>query len=312
MTLPLIADKIYDVPSNTMCGKVIVIIKNKNPKGSAPENIDAVSSGVDDSVVVTTAGGIQVTGSDVGDVETATVTTPGGVEVTGTAPSDDLEVEVEGDTAKIRERVATQKTASVQTGEMEITAEKTMEEKRVRVQAGELDVVAQKQDGLKQVRVGNVQITKEETPLRVATGGVKKEVKISSDGSVVILKSEEVQARTQLRVEAEQTTEEEAKLQVTLSNGKKAEVKVMPSTASETAIAKLELKVCSAENNCEIELKETGTGSEAKLTYEVKAKKESRLFGFIKKDMEVEVQLDAETGVVVKAHKPWWAFLAAE
>lgn len=136
-------------------------------------------------------------------------------------------------------------------------------------------------------------------------------VEIVSGEGVVTLKGENVQARSSLDVRTENKGTETS-LKVRLSNGNDVEVKIMPDTASERAIERLSLKVCSAENGCTIELKETGTGDEAKLTYEVKAKKESRVLGLFKKEMNVEVQVDAESGEVVKTHKPWWAFLAAE
>lgn len=105
---------------------------------------------------------------------------------------------------------------------------------------------------------------------------------------------------------------EDGKVHAKMSNGKNAEIKVMPETASARAIERLSLKVCSAENNCTIQLKEVGKGNETKMAYEVKAQKESRMLGIFKKKMEVTADVDAETGEVIKSHKPWWAFLAAE
>jgi hypothetical protein len=101
-------------------------------------------------------------------------------------------------------------------------------------------------------------------------------------------------------------------LQAKLSNGMNAEIKVMPDTASETAIERLRLKVCSSENSCQIELKEVGTGEKIRAAYEVQAKKEAKVFGLFKTTMQVQAQIDAETGEVIQAKKPWWAFLASE
>ncbi|MFH1248823.1 MAG: hypothetical protein V1660_01595 [archaeon] len=99
-------------------------------------------------------------------------------------------------------------------------------------------------------------------------------------------------------------------LKTKLSNGKNAEIKVMPNTASERAIERLQLKVCNSENNCQIELKEVGSGEQVKAAYEVKAQKEARILGMFKTKMQVQAQIDAETGEVIKAKKPWWAFIA--
>jgi len=95
-----------------------------------------------------------------------------------------------------------------------------------------------------------------------------------------------------------------------LSNGKNALIKIMPETASERALEVLGAKC--EERNCTIELKEVGTGNQTRTTYEVKAGKEAKLFGFIKTRMQVQAQVDAETGNVTSTKKPWWAFLARE
>ena len=76
----------------------------------------------------------------------------------------------------------------------------------------------------------------------------------------------------------------------------------MPDTASEKAIGTLKLK-----KDVEIELKDTG-----KPTYEVIGKKEVKLFGFIKTEMSIKVEVNAETGKIEKTKKPWWSFLAKQ
>ena len=106
--------------------------------------------------------------------------------------------------------------------------------------------------------------------------------------------------------------QEKTKLHVALSNGKNAEIKVMPNTASETALERLRLKNCGEENNCQIELKEVGAGEKARMAYEVKVQKSSKVFGMFNAKMDVEAQVDAETGELIRTNKPWWAFLASE
>lgn len=85
-----------------------------------------------------------------------------------------------------------------------------------------------------------------------------------------------------------------------LANGK--EVKIMPDTASTTAIEKQKLN-----KDVTIELKDTG-----KPVYDVTGIKDSRLFGIFSKKMKVTVEVDATTGEVIKVMKPWWAWLARE
>jgi len=104
----------------------------------------------------------------------------------------------------------------------------------------------------------------------------------------------------------------QTKLTAKLSNGRDAEIKVMPDKASDTALERLRLKNCVEADGCSIELKEVGEGEGAKLAYEVKTQRQSKLFGLFGANMAVEAQVDAETGEVISVNKPWWAFLASE
>lgn len=103
-----------------------------------------------------------------------------------------------------------------------------------------------------------------------------------------------------------------SKLEAELSNGRKAQIKIMPETASETALARLRLKVCNESNNCTIVLKEVGNGNQTKVEYNVQIERHSRILGIFQKKMQVSAEVDAETGAIIGEHKPWWAFIAAE
>jgi hypothetical protein len=111
---------------------------------------------------------------------------------------------------------------------------------------------------------------------------------------------------------SQEHTQTGTRLQVKLSNGQNSEVKVMPNTASKTALERLQLKNCNSENNCSIELKEVGQGEKVKAAYEVKVQKEAKILGLFKTKMQVQAQVDAENGEVIQTNKPWWAFLASE
>jgi hypothetical protein len=119
-----------------------------------------------------------------------------------------------------------------------------------------------------------------------------------------------IKARTYLQLTNE--GEEEGPMNVQLSNGKNAEIKVMPDAASEKALERLKLKNCVEEQGCIIELKEVGNGDEVKPVYEFRTQRSSKVLGLFKAKMEVEAQVDAETGKLIKVKKPWWAFLASE
>jgi len=88
-----------------------------------------------------------------------------------------------------------------------------------------------------------------------------------------------------------------------LSNGRNAEVKIMPEAASEKAIERL------GELDFNIELKEVGEGDKTKPIYEFTGKKNGRFLGIFKIQARIQTQIDAETGEVIKIKKPWWSFL---
>ncbi len=132
-------------------------------------------------------------------------------------------------------------------------------------------------------------------------------IKITPIDGRTKLNSGDVKIKTDLPIESEGNN-----LRATQSNGVKSEIKIMPVVASETALNRLRLKVCSEENNCTIELKEIGKGEQAQIVYELKIQRESKILGLFKKQMQVSTQVNAENGKIVKTEKPWWAFLASE
>jgi len=114
-----------------------------------------------------------------------------------------------------------------------------------------------------------------------------------------------------LNLTEEDILENKTHLAVHLSNGRNAQIKIMPETAAERALERLRLKVCNSTNNCSIELKETGIGEKIRATYSVKLKKEAKiLFGLFKTKMDIETEVDAETGDIISVKKPWWSFLS--
>ncbi len=126
----------------------------------------------------------------------------------------------------------------------------------------------------------------------------------------------EVRTRLQARnvsVETELELEENNNaLRARLSNGQNADIKIMPDTASETALARLRLRVCSTDNNCTIELKEVGERDRIRAAYEVRAEKQARVLGIFRARMQVASQVDAQTGEIIAENRPWWAILASE
>lgn len=104
-----------------------------------------------------------------------------------------------------------------------------------------------------------------------------------------------------------------SKLKIKLSNGRNAEVKIMPETASIRALERLRLKNCNETvNNCTIQLREVGQGNMTRAVYEARVKKAFRVFGMFKAEREVLTQIDAETGEEVMTRRPWWSWMASE
>lgn len=79
------------------------------------------------------------------------------------------------------------------------------------------------------------------------------------------------------------------------------EIKIMPDTASDRAIERLQIKVCNESNNCTIQLKDvglrSGEGNQTRMKYIVHALKERR-FLWWHWNKQVRAEVDAETGKV--------------
>jgi len=104
-------------------------------------------------------------------------------------------------------------------------------------------------------------------------------------------------------------------LKTRLSNGRYAEIKIMPDAASEIALSVLKAK-CEI-RNCTVELKEVGVKNnnetnKTKVAYEITTEKGSRFLFLFKNKMTLKARIDAETGEIISIKRPWWAFLARE
>ncbi|MGC9309916.1 MAG: hypothetical protein ACP5D2_04460 [Candidatus Nanoarchaeia archaeon] len=133
-----------------------------------------------------------------------------------------------------------------------------------------------------------------------------KEVEFEKQAEKIKMKANGVEADTNMNI-----THNQSKLLARLSNGKHARIRIMPDAASQQALEQLQLRVCSAENNCSIQLRETGQGNQTRAAYHVRAEKQARILGIFPTKMQVQAEVDAETGQS-EVKKPWWAFLASE
>ncbi len=118
-------------------------------------------------------------------------------------------------------------------------------------------------------------------------------------------------AQTKLNLSVDTTSgTTDARIRARLSNGRFAEIKVMPETASAVAQAQAEARC--AEANCSLVLKEVGRGDDARAAYEARVQKDARFLGLFRAKMVLAVLVDAETGDIIAVNRPWWAFLATE
>lgn len=133
--------------------------------------------------------------------------------------------------------------------------------------------------------------------ISISVSDLKNKVEIKGFGSTISTDIAALRAGTKTSVS------------VSLSNGKNAEVKVLPETASIKALQNMQAKC--EEGTCTVELKEVGSGNDIKVQYEVKTQKKAKIFGIFGTTMQVSAEVDAETGTV-KTHGPWWSFLATK
>lgn len=135
-------------------------------------------------------------------------------------------------------------------------------------------------------------------------------IEAGRSGNIITITVDGKEADTNLTIESEADDNNKTKIKAVLSDRTKKEIKIMPDTASEKAIAKLvELGFIIELYNDIIELKEVGKGDDAKVVYELTGNKEGKFLGIFKIIAKVQTQVDAEDGKV-KVIKPWWSFLA--
>lgn len=110
----------------------------------------------------------------------------------------------------------------------------------------------------------------------------------------------------------ENTTGSSYSLRARLKNGNYTNIKIMPDTASEIAIARLRLKVCSEDNNCTIQFRERIHNNIPRVVYNIESNGNGRFLGIFRIAMRANAEVDPETGEVLDVNTPWWAFLVAE
>ena len=125
---------------------------------------------------------------------------------------------------------------------------------------------------------------------------VRTETKEGQDGEAQIkIKVRDVEIDSDVELEAEGDL-----LKAQLSNGDKQDVKIMPDTASATAIENLQMK------GVNVELKEVGEGNDLSVVYEAEGNKTVKFLGLFKVRAQIRATISAENGEVLRLEQPWW------
>src|SRR3989344_3243340 len=151
-----------------------------------------------------------------------------------------------------------------------------------------------------------------EERLKIAEKGEEMRIKISGrEANFTRLNNKtlefivnKINARTDLNLTVDNLTSGD--LRAYLSNGRFAQIRIMPDDASERALERLNLSC----DNCSIILKEKGKGDKIKVVYIVEQGDSVKIFGLFSKKIKVKTEVDAENGTISSVKKPWWTFLS--
>lgn len=165
----------------------------------------------------------------------------------------------------------------------------------------------------------NESLNENKTNEKQIENSINEKIFISNRGERVVLTKENgteirvgnLKIHSPLDLETESDNENKTIIKAKLSNGLNGIVKIMPNTASEIAIEKLQSKNCN-ETQCLVELKETGIGNKTRVIYEVKTQKTTKILGLFKTQMDVSVEINPEDGEIIKINRPWWSFLSSK
>jgi len=136
-----------------------------------------------------------------------------------------------------------------------------------------------------------------EIKIKIETEDGKRKIKVERN-----LNRSDIEAETDLIIE-ELLEGNESVIRAILSNGNKTRILIMPDRISDIALERLRSK------NFTIELKEIRHKNIPRVIYNIHTNKHGKFLGVFKKGVEVEAQIDPETGEVIGISKPWWAFL---
>lgn len=167
--------------------------------------------------------------------------------------------------------------------------------REVRIKDGKLEVRIEK-------KITDANGIETKVELRVEReGNETKKLVIKRENS-----TKELEVETELEID-DDVNDSDSDLEVTDSRGEKTRIRVLPDTASEVALERLE-----ARNLTKIELKEVLHKNIPRIVYEIETNKNGKFLGVFKLKIKADAQIDPETGEILGVNVPWWAFLVSE
>jgi len=184
-------------------------------------------------------------------------------------------------------------------------------EEKIRKKGGEIEIERKEkiedEEQKKKIREFKEKVREKNGELEIE--GKRVIIHINESGKSEIIKGR-IKAKTDINLITEENETLGEILKAILSNGRFADIRIMPDTAALAALEQLKAKC--EENICKVELKEIGSGEKKKIVYELETEKEGRLLFILKIKMKVKAEIDPETGEVSKIRKPWWRILIKE
>ena len=141
------------------------------------------------------------------------------------------------------------------------------------------------------------------------------EIKITSDGVTKTIKIETNDGDLEVESELEVTQSEDGReITITQADGEVISVDILPDEALEIARQRLRFRGRFRnlnESDISMNLEEITHNNIPRVVYNIQANQNGRFLGIFKLAMDVEAQVDPETGEVITASRPWWAFLVS-
>ncbi len=184
---------------------------------------------------------------------------------------------------------------------------------RIRTKSG-LDVEIRREiiyeDGEKIIKIKRKTTDKDgnerevEIKIKITDDGIKRHIKITSEDG-------ELEIESELEVKE---SDDSSQIIITKANGEIVIMDILPDEAIEIARRRLRFRNRFRNmnmSNLSVSLDEIQHKNIPRVVYNIQANQHGKFLGIFKLAMRVEAQVDPETGEIIEAKRPWWAFLVA-